>query len=68
MLLYARNLDSLQKVANEIDEHTTGRIVIKTIDLEDLSLIDKLIDEIITEFGPVHILINNSGDHQAATA
>ena len=59
--LCARNLDSLQKVANEIDEHTTGRIVIKTIDLEDLSLIDKLIDEIITEFGPVHILINNSG-------
>ena len=59
--LCARNLDSLQKVANEIEEHTTGRIVIKTIDLEDLSLIDKLIDEIITEFGPVHILINNSG-------
>ena len=44
--LCARNLDSLQKVANEIDEHTTGRIVIKTIDLEDLSLIDKLIDEV----------------------
>ena len=59
--LCARNLDSLQKVANEIDEHTTGRIVIKTIDLEDLSLIDKLIDEVITEFGPVLILINNSG-------
>ena len=46
--LCARNLDSLQKVANEIEEHTTGRIVIKTIDLEDLSMIDKLIDEIIT--------------------
>ena len=59
--LCARNLASLQKVANDIKEHSTGKIIIKSIDLEDLATIDKLIDEVIAELGPVHILVNNSG-------
>ena len=59
--LCARNLVSLQNVANEIKENATGRVVIKSFDLEDLSMIDRLIDEVLTDFGPVHILVNNSG-------
>jgi len=59
--LCARNLVSLQKVANDVEEHSTGKIIIKNIDLEDLATIDRLIDEVIAELGPVHILVNNSG-------
>ena len=59
--LCARNLVSLQNIANEIEENATGRVVIKSIDLEDLSMIDRLIDEVLTDLGPVHILVNNSG-------
>ena len=59
--LCARSLVSLQQVADEIKEYATGRIVTKSIDLENLPMIDQLIDEVLTEFGPVHILVNNSG-------
>ena len=59
--LCARSLDLLQQVIDEIKEYATGRIVIKSIDLENLPMIDRLIDEVLAELGPVHILVNNSG-------
>ena len=59
--LCARSLVSLQQVADEIKEYATGRIVTKSIDLENLPMIDQFIDEVLAELGPVHILVNNSG-------
>ncbi len=59
--LCARNLTNLQVVADDIRAEATGRIAIKSIDLEDLAKIDVIIDEILSELGTVHILVNNSG-------
>ena len=59
--LCSRNLVLLQQLADDIKEYATGRIVVKGIDLENLSLIDQLIDEVLTELGTVNILVNNSG-------
>ena len=59
--LCARDLVSLQQVADEIAGFAAGRIIVRSIDLEDLPLIDRLIDEVLAELGPVHILVNNSG-------
>ena len=59
--LCARNSESLKQVKNEIEKLATGRISIRNVDLEELSSIDEIIDEITTNLGPVHILVNNSG-------
>ena len=59
--LCARNKTSLVEVVSQINEFATGKIAYAVIDLENISAIDKVIDNIIQESGPVHILINNSG-------
>lgn len=59
--LCARNKTSLVEVVSQINEFATGKIAFAVIDLENISAIDKVIDNIIQESGPVHILINNSG-------
>ena len=59
--LCARNKTSLVEVVSQINEFATGKIAFAVIDSENISAIDKVIDNIIQESGPVHILINNSG-------
>ena len=59
--LCARNSESLKQVKDEIETFATGRISFRNVDLEELSVIDEIIDEITTNLGPVHILVNNSG-------
>ena len=57
----ARNETNLDKLKNELLKFSDGKINYCSIDLEQLSSIDATIDKILTEYGPVHILVNNSG-------
>lgn len=59
--LCARNEDSLVRVVSQINEFATGKISHAVIDLEDLDAIDGLIENLLQDKPPVHILINNSG-------
>ena len=57
----ARNEDSLNELMAEIKEYATGKITVMTVDLEQLNTIDEMLDRVLSNLGPVHILINNSG-------
>ena len=57
----ARNETTLAELKSEMIKFSDGNINYCSIDLEQLSSIETIIDKILTEYGPVHILVNNSG-------
>tara|TARA_B100001250_G_scaffold407959_1_gene429553 strand:+ start:294 stop:1109 length:816 start_codon:yes stop_codon:yes gene_type:complete len=57
----ARNTSSLQSLCVELNEYGNGKFNHRTVDLEQLDTLDQVIDEILQNIGPVHILINNAG-------
>lgn len=60
VVLAARNLDKLHEAAAAIGADG-GEAVVTTIDLASLESIQETIKKIITEVGPIHILVNNAG-------
>ena len=57
----ARNTNLLETLADELSQLGNGKINHKTVDLEKIEKLDSLIEQILTDYGTVHILVNNSG-------
>ena len=60
VLLVARNVARLEVVAREITERG-GRAHVHPCDVSDRRAVVRLVDEVTTEHGAPHILVNNAG-------
>lgn len=62
VVLAARRIERLESLAKEIVEMNTGaETLVVQVDLTNLEDIQKLIDETITKFNRVDVLVNNAG-------
>jgi 3-oxoacyl-[acyl-carrier protein] reductase len=59
VILLARNADDLEKVKNELPGTAAHEILVADFSRPDV--LEIVIDEFIREYGPVHILVNNTG-------
>ncbi len=62
LLLVARGRKNLEKIAEELRHKTEVRIA--AMDVGDVQACAALFDQAESEFGAVHVLINNAGYHQ----
>jgi len=66
LLLAARGRQNLEKIAEELRLKTEVRIAV--MDVADAQACVALFDQAISEFGSVHVLINNAGYHERGYA
>jgi len=59
-ILVARSLDKLEEVQQEI-KAAGGTAHVHSCDLSDLEAIDKLVADVLTQYGGVDFLVNNAG-------
>ncbi|KRN34262.1 SDR family NAD(P)-dependent oxidoreductase [Liquorilactobacillus mali] len=57
----ARRLDRLEEVTKECQKLSGKISVAKQLDVEDPSQIEKLVEDIEDELGPIDVLVNNAG-------
>ena len=57
----ARNGEALEALCMELSQLGAGRHQALVLDLEKTETINAVFDKAVSEFGPVHILINNAG-------
>jgi 3-oxoacyl-[acyl-carrier protein] reductase len=55
-----RNLRSLEKVSKEIDSIGNGRVYIQKADVSNSKEVNKVVENVLLEFGKIDILINNA--------
>lgn len=67
VVLAARTVDDLERVAVKVREHRPGALVVST-DVTDSAQCNVLIERALGEFGKVDILVNNAGDPVARGA
>lgn len=60
VVLASRNLENLNKVADEIKVFNPGVLVVQT-DVADFKSLDVLVEQTLKSFGKIDILINNAG-------
>lgn len=61
VVLASRNLESLEKVAGEINKETGNETGFFQVDTTDEASINKLVDQVIGKYGKVDILVNTQG-------
>ncbi len=59
------NTDGLEQTAAEV-RRTGRRVLVSEVDVSDRARMQRYVDEVIEEFGAVHIVINNAGVTVAA--
>lgn len=57
----ARNLDGCEKAARKISEEYGVKAVGKSMDVNSADMVDRVVREIIDEFGKIDILVNSAG-------
>ena len=57
----ARNQDALTELLGQLNQLGNGKHQMFVIDLEDSESLSDKIDSVLSEQGPIHILVNNSG-------
>ncbi len=57
----ARNEEALEELLSQLNQLGNGNHQMYVIDLEDSESLDGKVDVILSQQGPVHILVNNSG-------
>lgn len=60
VIITARRLDNLKKLAEEIEDQG-GRAIPVRMDVTDRAQVDAVLDQIENQQGPVEILVNNAG-------
>jgi NAD(P)-dependent dehydrogenase (short-subunit alcohol dehydrogenase family) len=60
LVLCSRNLDKLNEAAEEISNKTGGQVHTIACDVRDYEAVEKVIEEAITTFGQVDVLLNNA--------
>lgn len=60
LVLVARDRDGLERVAAEIREIGVDGLVVRA-DLSDLSLAERVVEQTISRFGRIDVLVNNAG-------
>ena len=61
VVVASRNLEKLQKVAGEIGSRTGGESLALQVDVTDENSVIKLVEDVVTKFGTVDILVNAMG-------
>ena len=67
VVLSARRLEKLKEVRDEAGLLESNSMILP-LDLEDLSLVDEKVDQVVAKFGRIDILINNGGVSQKSRA
>jgi NADP-dependent 3-hydroxy acid dehydrogenase YdfG len=60
VVLAARRLDNLQRIAAEIQEKG-GRSSVHQVDVTDQAQVSRLIDDVVAQHGRLDVLVNNAG-------
>ncbi|MBU2970210.1 SDR family NAD(P)-dependent oxidoreductase [Pseudoalteromonas sp. C2R02] len=61
LVLIARNIEALNKIASELEKAT--QVLVIPMNVTDSNKCDKAINEVINKFGSIDVLINNAGFH-----
>jgi len=61
LVLIARNIEALNKIASELEK--TTQVLVIPMNVTDSKKCDKAINEVINKFGSIDVLINNAGYH-----
>lgn len=61
VVLASRNLEKLEAVAGDINASTGNETAFFQVDTTDESSVNKLVDQVISKFGKVDILVNTQG-------
>lgn len=65
LAICARNTETLEKTAEEIRQETKANIIALTADVTKASDIERLVNQAVSSFGRIDILVNNSGGPHA---
>ncbi len=67
VMLFARREDKLKEVKKEIEDQNGGKAEYMVGDITNPQDIERVVDKILTEFGSIFVLINNTGGPPAGT-
>ena len=63
LILVARGLTGLQHLEKELDQYPNAKVLTLTADIADLNACKQLVEDAVTEFGSINVLVNNAGLH-----
>ncbi|MEE9504223.1 MAG: SDR family oxidoreductase, partial [Thermodesulfobacteriota bacterium] len=61
LVVASRNMEALEKVADEIKSETGGEVLAMQVDVSDEESMTRLVENVLSEFGTVDILVNAMG-------
>lgn len=61
LVVASRNMEALEKVADEIKSETGGEVLAMQVDVSDEESMTRLVQNVLSEFGTVDILVNAMG-------
>ncbi len=61
LVVASRNMEALEKVADEIKSETGGEALAMQVDVSDEENMTRLVENVLSEFGTVDILVNAMG-------